>query len=134
MLGTAVAKRGVTIVLGSLHGLGTDQANKSKRIDRGVESYHADEYRDENFDSCVALLKNFHKRQNHANVIYISPQEVRQNSSKWNLILKQLALNGHITSFVIDEVHTVANADTNSFRPEFGQAVRAIKDLLALSK
>ena len=68
MLGTVVAKRGVTIVMGPLHGLGSDQANKSKRIDRGVESSHADEYRDENFDSCVALLKNFHTCKNHANI------------------------------------------------------------------
>ena len=40
--GLAAARRGITVVLGPLHGLGTDQATKTKRIDKGIEGWHLD--------------------------------------------------------------------------------------------
>ena len=62
MMGTAVALRGVTVVMGPLQGLGTDQANKSKRIERGIESYHADEFRDADRAKLDLRLRSFSKR------------------------------------------------------------------------
>ena len=44
MLGATAFLRGVVVVVGPLHGLGSDQANKSKRLGRGIEAWHINDF------------------------------------------------------------------------------------------
>ena len=46
IMGLALALDGIIVAMGPLHGLGTDQANKSKRPSSGLEAYHVDEFRE----------------------------------------------------------------------------------------
>jgi len=48
---------GVTIALGPLHGLGTDQAVKSKSLYKGIKAYHVDEFRDSDYHTLVQRMK-----------------------------------------------------------------------------
>ena len=58
MLGLAVILCQVTIVMTPLHGLGTDQANKSKQLSKGIEAWHVDEFRDEKESELVERLRD----------------------------------------------------------------------------
>ena len=133
LLGLVYTLRGVTIVMGPLHGLGTDQANKSKCIDKGLKAYHVNEFRDLDYRLLVERLKVFKKDHNACILIYISPQIMREKDSRWHLLLKQLAINGLLSVLCIDEVHgAIEYAD--SFYPEFGVGINAIRALMDLSK
>ena len=44
MIGMVAILGGVTIIMVPLHGLGTDQANKSKQLSKGIEAWHVDEF------------------------------------------------------------------------------------------
>ena len=72
MLGLATMLREVTIVMGPLHGLGTDQANKSKQLSKGIEAWHVDEFRDDEQSELIARLGNV--RPNDTLLLFISPQ------------------------------------------------------------
>ena len=72
MLGLATMLREVPIVMGPLHGLGTDQANKSKQLSKGIEAWHVDEFRDDEQSELIARLGNV--RPNDTLLLFISPQ------------------------------------------------------------
>lgn len=133
LVGMAAALRGVTIALGPLHGLGTDQAAKSKNIEKGMESYHVDEFRESDYDALVKRLRAFQPQHNHSVIIYISPQSLREKQSKWHVVLRELAIKGHLSAFCVDEVHTAVEY-SDSFRPEFRDAIEALNALVKLSK
>jgi len=129
ILGLALALSGIVVAMGPLHGLGTDQANKSKRPFAGLEAYHVDEFRDEDYDKLVHRLSLLDSSQHRRIVLYISPQALRDSNSKWNPILRQLAKDGLIKAFVVDEVHTAVEY-SDSFRPEFKDGIDAINNLI----
>ena len=130
--GLALALDGIIVAMGPLHGLGTDQANKSKRPSSGLEAYHVDEFREGDYAKLVhrlSILKGSHHRRI---VLYISPQALREKNTQWHPLLRKLSIAGLIKGFVIDEVHTAVEY-SDSFRPEFKDAVEAISNLIALS-
>ena len=133
MLAMAFMLRQVTVVLGPLHGLAADQVCKSKRLDKGVEAWHADEFRGPFHARLAHRMMNV--RSEDVVLLFISPQALqdREEGSKYYRVLERLAMKGQISSFCVDEVHmTVECAD--SFRPEFRAGVDAIKRLLAISR
>ena len=133
IMGLALALDGIIVAMGPLHGLGTDQANKSKRPNSGLEAYHVDEFRDGDYNKLVHRLTILKRSHHRRIVLYISPQSLREKNTKWHPLLRRLAIDGHIKGFVVDEVHTAVEY-SDSFRPEFKDAVEAISSLAALSK
>ena len=132
MLAMALQLRQVTVVMGPLHGLAADQVIKSKQLDKGVEAWHADEFRDHRHRKLAHRMANF--RSEDVVLLFISPQALqdREEGSKYCRVLERLAVRGQISSFCVDEAHmTVECAD--SFRPEFKFGIGTIKRLLALS-
>ncbi len=85
LLGIVSLLRGVVFVMGPLHGLGTDQANKSKQTEKGIEAYHVNEFGEADLNSflCRVLLKTT-KNNNTALVIYISPQALSNPTQACN--------------------------------------------------
>ena len=133
IMGLALALDGIIVAMGPLHGLGTDQANKSKRPNSGLEAYHVDEFREGDYKKLVHRLTILKRSHHRRIVLYISPQALRKKNTQWHPLLRRLAIDGLIKRFVIDKVHTAVEY-SDSFRPEFKDAVEAITSLTALSK
>ena len=53
IMGLALALDGIIVAMGPLHGLGTDQANKSKQPSSGLEAYHVDKFREGDYAKLV---------------------------------------------------------------------------------
>ena len=128
MLGMATLLRGITISMVPLIGLGSDQVSKSRRPDHRVEAWHFDEFKGANFHRLRRRMQQYTPNEKSSIIIYISPQQLKCDS-QWFPLLRNLAKQGYISSICIDEVHaTVENSI--SFRPEFKDAIAAIKDIL----
>ena len=99
IMGLALALDGIIVAMGPLHGLGTDQANKSKRPSSGLEAYHVDEFREGDYAKLVhrlSILKGSHHRRI---VLYISPQALREQNTQWHPLLRKLSIAGLIKGF-----------------------------------
>ena len=105
MLAMALQLRQVTVVMGPLHGLAADQVIKSKQLDKGVEAWHADEFRDDRHRKLAHRMANV--RSEDVVLLFISPQALqdREAGSKYCRVLERLAVRGQISSFCVDEAH-----------------------------
>ncbi|KAL7535523.1 hypothetical protein ACHAXR_006542 [Thalassiosira sp. AJA248-18] len=118
--------RGVTIVMVPLIGLGSDQVNKSFRLKEGVEAYHVDENRGEDFILLAQRLlsmKTDGGRTPNSIILYCSPQSLSPTGT-FSHVLKKLASRNLITSVFVDEAHSIHRDGFNgsNFRPEFDAA------------
>ncbi|KAL7524381.1 hypothetical protein ACHAXR_000554, partial [Thalassiosira sp. AJA248-18] len=118
--------RGVTIVMVPLIGLGSDQVNKSFRLKEGVEAYHVDENRGEDFMLLARRLmsmKTVEGRSANSIILYCSPQSLSPTGT-FSHVLKKLASRNLITSVFVDEAHSIHREGFNgsNFRPEFDAA------------
>jgi len=128
-LGTAAIRRGIVIVLVPLIGLGSDQVEKAQFTDHNVEAYHIDEHKGADATKLRCRLEGLDDEEiEHVScVLYFSPQGLKN----WSSTLNKLAARGYISSFVIDEAHTVELCG-RSFRPVFIEAVQMIPELIKL--
>ncbi len=76
IMGLALALDGIIVAMGPLHGLGTDQANKSKRPNSGLEAYHVDEFREGDYDKLVYRLTILKRSHHRRIVLYISMEAI----------------------------------------------------------
>ena len=104
LLGSATILRGVTVCLVPLLGLGSSHASNSNNNSNRVESYHVDEYRDQDFDALQDRMRQYSLGEESSIILYISPQNL-QLSSKWCRLLDGLATAGFISLVCIDEAH-----------------------------
>jgi superfamily II DNA helicase RecQ len=132
LLGMATMLRGVTVCLVPLLGLGSSQAAKSRSRNHRVESYHVDEFRDQDFDLLSERMSMYSSTESSSIIVYISPQNLRPGS-KWYRLLSNIAAAGFLSSVCIDEAHAAVE-QCESFRPEFKDAIKSLKQLLAISK
>ena len=97
-----------------------------------MESYHVDEFRDEDYNKLMEQLESYSPSVKSSIIIFISPQQLKSSSRCYKLFIN-LAKKGYISAFYVEEAHaTVENYD--SFRPEFKDGVSAINQLIAISK
>ena len=132
-LTVASIRKGVSVTLVPLIGLGTDQVAKAMSVDKGMEAYHVDEHRTDSdarllMDRLMGLTTD--EIAHMGIMLYINPQKLKQDS-QWVRVLKVLAEKGFISLLCIDEAHTV-NLQGRSFRPEFREAVQTFKLLYEL--
>eukprot|EP00956_Cyclotella_meneghiniana_P045819 scaffold386239_cov215-Cyclotella_meneghiniana.AAC.1 len=92
LLGTSTILRGVTVCLVPLLGLGSSHASNSISEPHCVESYHVDEYRDQDFEALSERMTHFSRNEESSVILYISPQNM-QLSSKWYRLLNALAIS-----------------------------------------
>ncbi|KAL7535419.1 hypothetical protein ACHAXR_006478 [Thalassiosira sp. AJA248-18] len=126
ILTTATMLRGVTIVMVPLIGLGSDQVNKSFRVKEGVEAYHIDEDRGEDFmllSRRLISMKTTEGRSANSVILYCSPQSLSP-TGHFSHVLKKLASRNLITSVFVNEAHSIHREGFNgsNFRPEFDAA------------
>ncbi|KAL3765558.1 hypothetical protein ACHAWU_003099 [Discostella pseudostelligera] len=133
MQGMASMYKGVTVTMVPLLGLGSDQDDKCSDTEAlGVESYHLDEYRNNNALQLRAYLDAY-KRENKTTIIlFVSPQQLSRHSY-WQPVIMSLAARGCISAFCIDEVHSTVH-NYESFRPEFKTAMESVNELVAISR
>ncbi|KAL7526440.1 hypothetical protein ACHAXR_003455 [Thalassiosira sp. AJA248-18] len=135
ILTTATMLRGVTVVMVPLIGLGSDQVNKSFSLRDGVEAYHVDENRGEDFLLLVKRLYSIKKRDDgrttNSIILYCSPQSLSP-TSLFSQCLKTLAKRNIITSVFIDEAHSIHRDGYNgsNFRPEFDAAFTNLSSIV----
>jgi hypothetical protein len=132
LLGMATMLRGVTVCLVPLLGLGSSQAAKSRSRNHRVEGYHVDEFRDQDFDLLSERMSIYSSTESSSIIVYISPQNLRAGS-KWYRLLSNIAAAGFLSSVCIDEAHAAVE-QCESFCPEFKDAIKSVKQLLAISK
>ena len=129
-LTVGLLRRGVSIVLVPLIGLGATMVDSVADFDRGIEAYHLEEYKDvEDYRVLKTRLHGLHRDR----VVYLfsSPQSL-SGSSKWWPTMLTLAKTNRISLVCIDEAHDVIQQGRN-FRPEFIDAVMCIETLYRAS-
>ena len=124
--------RGIVVCLVPLIGLGSDQVNKTKALGVGSEAYHADEFRDQDYDKLVHRLRSYSDDDKLSIVIFISAQALR-NDTRWQSTLYELARKGQIKGICVDEAHTVVDHG-ESFRPEFRDAIDFLNTMVLLNR
>ena len=125
----ATIRRGVTIVLVPLIGLGSDQVEKATVLDHNVEAYHIDEHKQ--LDARAVRDRLNHLSVSEANsttiLLFMSPQSLKRDPKRpnagWYGVIASLARRGLVSLFCIDEAHTVQQCGRN-FRPEFVGATK----------
>jgi len=125
-------RRGITVVLVPLLGLGSDQVTKSHGVGGNIESYHVDEHQGEDAALLHKRLSSYDKKESeHVSIIlFVSPQALGAKSH-WFKKLKLLAGEDLISLLCIDEAHTIEQQGRN-FRPEFQDAVSNMNELFNL--
>lgn len=125
--------KGVTVSMVPLLGLGSDQDDKCNGIKAvGVESYHLDEYRNNNATELRQHLDELTRDDRTTIILFISPQQLSRNSY-WRGVLMSLARRGCISAVCIDEAHSPVQ-NYESFRPEFKAAMESLNALVAVSR
>ncbi|KAL7539694.1 hypothetical protein ACHAXR_009496 [Thalassiosira sp. AJA248-18] len=127
ILTTAAMLRGVTVVMVPLIGLGSDQVNKSFRLHEGIEAYHVDENKGDDFMHLMKRLMSIKKRDGRSSnsiILYCSPQSLSP-TNMFSQCLTALAKRNLITSVFVDEAHSIHRDGYNGskFRPEFDSAL-----------
>ncbi len=79
-MGLALALNGIVVCMGPLHGLGTDQAIKSKRKSADLEAYHVDEFCETDYDKLMYRLRIVTPSHHRRIIIFISPQALQEKS------------------------------------------------------
>eukprot|EP00577_Skeletonema_sp_RCC1716_P018876 CAMPEP_0113417504 /NCGR_PEP_ID=MMETSP0013_2-20120614/25687_1 /TAXON_ID=2843 ORGANISM="Skeletonema costatum, Strain 1716" /NCGR_SAMPLE_ID=MMETSP0013_2 /ASSEMBLY_ACC=CAM_ASM_000158 /LENGTH=260 /DNA_ID=CAMNT_0000304635 /DNA_START=12 /DNA_END=794 /DNA_ORIENTATION=- /assembly_acc=CAM_ASM_000158 len=92
--GMATIKRGITVCLVPLVGLGSDQVCKTTCTKCGVEAYHVDEWRGDRCERLMKRLSIFDPSKQHKSIVlFISPQQLG-DGTQWCNLLKHLAKEG----------------------------------------
>ena len=131
--GMATIKRGITVCLVPLVGLGSDQVCKTTCTKCGVEAYHVDEWRGDRCERLMKRLSIFDPSKQHKSIVlFISPQQLG-DGTQWCNLLKHLAKEGIIAALCVDEAHAVVE-NHDSFRPEFKSAIDSMAYILATAK
>jgi hypothetical protein len=123
-------RRGISLFMVPLIGLGCDLVEKFNNYHHDVEAYHLDEHRDA-ADVDALLLRLSGLTLSRTVYLFVSPQTL-SSSSKWWKPLMKLSKGGLMALICIDEAHEVAQQG-RSFRPEFIEAVRCLNVLFAAS-
>ena len=113
--GTASILKGITIVMVPLIGLGSDQAQKCNIVRDNnicVESYHLDEFKNNNALELRERLHEYTREEKTAIIVFVSPQQLTK-FSLWRPVLMSLAQRGCVSAVCVDEVHcTVHNYES----------------------
>ena len=130
-LAIASMRRGISIVMMPLLGLGTDQVAKALHVDINIEAWHIDEFRGPDGRALRRRLFAFtqDQRDNMTIILYMSPQSLLPGSD-WMPALRHLASQDFISQICVDEAHMVS-LHGNGFRPEFRHAITSLKALHA---
>ena len=123
-------RRGVSLFMVPLIGLGCDLVEKYNNYHHDVEAYHLDEHREKG--DVDALLLRLSTLTLHRTVyLFVSPQTLSSSSLWWKHLMK-LSNAGLMALVCIDEAHEVAQSG-RSFRPEFVEAVKCLNILVDAS-
>ena len=133
-LAIASMRRGISIVMMPLLGLGTDQVAKAIHVDINIEAWHIDEFRGPDGRALRRRLFAYtaDQRDNLSIILYMSPQLLLPGSD-WMPTLQHLAKHDYISQICVDEAHMVS-LHGHGFRPEFRHAITSLKDLHAAQK
>lgn len=135
VLTTAAMLRGVTIVFVPLIGLGSDQVNKCIDIEKGIEAYHIDENKGDDFkllcERLFAITPNNEGRTATSTILFCSPHSL-DPSTTFSKVLMKLAQRKLITSVFIDEAHTIHRDGKHgsNFRSEFDIGVSNLMNII----
>ncbi len=133
--GTASILKGITIVMVPLIGLGSDQAQKCNIVGDDnlcVESYHLDEFKNNNALELRERLHEYTCEEKTAIIVFVSPQQLAKHSL-WRPVLMSLAHRGCVSAVCVDEVHcTVHNYE--SFRPEFKTSIDSLNEIVGIAR
>jgi ATP-dependent DNA helicase RecQ/bloom syndrome protein len=123
-------RRGVSLFMVPLIGLGCDLVEKFNNYHHDVEAYHLDEHRN-SADVEALLLRLSGLTLSRTVYLFVSPQTL-SSSSKWWKPLMKLSKGGLMALICIDEAHEVAQQG-RFFRPEFVEAVKCLNVLFDAS-
>ncbi len=116
--GTSSILKGITIVMVPLLGLDSDEAQKWNIVGEnfiGVESYHLDEFKNNNaLELCMQLHEYTHEEKT-AIILFVSLQQLTKHSL-WRLVLMSLVDSGCVLAVCVDEVYCTVN-NYESFWP-----------------
>jgi hypothetical protein len=131
---TAAIRRKVTLILVPLHGLGSDQVEKSTLRDKGVTAYYLDQHKRENEEALKERLDRLtlEEAKVSSTILFVSPQ-VLVSDSMWYHVLQSLAERNLFSLFCIDEAHSI-NQDGRAFRVQFNDAVKSIQKLHSIQR
>ena len=80
----------------------------------------------------ISHLQQYTREEKTAIILFISPKQMRKNSS-WYAVLLDLALRGCISAVCVDKVHSTVQ-DFESFRPELKTAMIMINTIVAVAR
>ncbi len=123
-------RRGVSLFMVPLIGLGCDLVEKYNNYHQDVEAYHLDEHREKG-DVDALLLRLSTLTLNRTVYLFVSPQTLSSSSLWWKHLMK-LSNAGLMSLVCIDEAHEVAQSG-RSFCPEFVEAVKCLNILVDAS-
>ncbi len=103
--------KGITIVIVPLLGLDRDKAQRWNIVGDnfiGVESYHQDEFKNNNaLELCMQLHEYTHEEKTV--IILFVPLQQLTKHSLWRPVLMSLADSGCVLAVCVDEVHCTVN-------------------------
>jgi len=122
-LTVALLRPGISITLVPLHGLGSDQVEKSNIPELGVEAYYVDEHKRSDAGALRKRLLSLTKEELHHTtcILFVSPFALASDSHWYTDVFTTLAKRGLISLFCIDEAHSIEQAG-RAFRTEFVEA------------
>ena len=129
-LTVSVLRRGITLVLVPLHGLGSDQVDKATVPAHGIEAYYVDEHKFSHAKMLEQRLRAYSEEEADHNsiIIFASPNSL-SSGSNWYKLFQELAKDGLIRTVAIDEAHEVEQSG-RSFRKEFVVAAKSLDTLI----
>jgi hypothetical protein len=129
---TAVLRRKVTLIMVPLHGLGSDQVDKSTLREKGVNAYYIDQHKRANEAALRRRLEQLSIDEAKASctILFVSPQVLAPDSA-WFALFESMAKRDLFSLFCIDEAHSV-HQDGRAFRVQFNDAVKGIQTLHSL--
>jgi superfamily II DNA helicase RecQ len=129
---TAVLRRKVTLIMVPLHGLGSDQVDKSTLREHNINAYYVDQHTRENEDLLRERLEGLtmDEAKDSCTILFVSPQKLAPDSA-WFALFESMARRNLFSLFCIDEAHAV-HQDGRAFRTLFNDAVTGIKQLHSL--
>jgi superfamily II DNA helicase RecQ len=129
---TAVLRRKVTLIMVPLHGLGSDQVDKSTLREHNINAYYIDQHTRENEELLRERLEGLtmDEAKDSCTILFVSPQKLAPDSA-WFALFESMAKRDLFSLFCIDEAHAV-HQDGRAFRTQFNDAVAGIKRLHSL--
>jgi len=131
-LAIASMRRGVSIVMVPLLGLGTDQVAKAIHQDKNILAWHVDEFKG---NDAKLLRKSLYRATaddmaKSSTILFMSPRSLAPDSDMIPVLTK-IAKSGFLSLICVDEAHTV-HLHGDDYRPEFPVAMRSLKELYDL--